>query len=521
MQRIDTDRVIIVGAGLGALYAALELAPLPVLILSPDPLGAGASSAMAQGGVSAAMDPKDSAEAHAHDTIKAGAGTVDAAVATGVTAEARRHILDLSELGAPFDRDASGAYVLSREAAHSYARVVRVRGDRAGAEIMQSLVARVRATASIQVLEGVVATGLQVSDGAITGVEVSRCAPDFSSLCRIVGPAILLAGGGSAGLFKLTTNPTRIRGEVIGMAARAGAVIADPEFVQFHPTAIDCGADPAPLITEALRGEGAILVNRLGARFMRDAHPDAELAPRDVVARAVYAQTQAGLRPALNLRGELAKRLSEDFPTVYAACHKLKLDPDRLPIPVAAAAHYHMGGIATDWRGRTSIGGLWACGEAASTGLHGANRLASNGLLEALVFARRSALDIARELDAKTDAAEVVLPDLPHAPPPRLDLIERLRSAMTDGVGVVRNAEGLARALDEISRIEAAQPDSAPIQNMTATATLIARGALAREESRGAHFRADFPEPSGAEAQRTFVTLAGEISPQTCRMETA
>jgi L-aspartate oxidase len=204
----------------------------------------------------------------------------------------------------------------------------------------------------------------------------------------------LLAGGGSGGLYAVTTNPPRIRGQVIGMAARAGAVIADAEFVQFHPTAIDCGEDPAPLATEALRGEGAHLVNRLGERFMPAIHPDAELAPRDIVARAVYAQTQAGLRPALDTRACLGDRILTEFPAVAGACARAGIDPTRAQIPVAAAAHYHMGGVAVDADGRASLPGLWVCGEASSTGLHGANRLASNGLLEALVYARRAALSI-------------------------------------------------------------------------------------------------------------------------------
>lgn len=454
MQRINTTRVVIVGAGLGALYAALKLAPHPVLVISPERLGAGASSAWAQGGVAAAMDPLDSAEAHARDTLRAGAGTVDPEVARRVTEEARAHILDLTDLGTPFDRSATGGYVLSREAAHSFARVVRIRGDQAGAGLMRAVVAQVRETPSIQVLEGVTATGLHLEAGQVSGVEVARCGGGLTAPCLLRAPAVLLAGGGSGELYALTTNPPRIRGEVIGMAARAGAIIADAEFVQFHPTAIACGRDPAPLATEALRGEGAILVNRHGERFMAALHPDAELAPRDIVARAIYAQSRAGNVPALDTRAALGTRLLTDFLAVVSACHAADLDPLREPIPVAAAAHYHMGGIATDAQGATSLPGLWACGEAALTGLHGANRLASNGLLKALVYARRCGIDIGAALGTPADAPQVTLPELPPAPLPCPARVARLRQAMTEGAGVIRDAFGLSRTLSEIAAIE-------------------------------------------------------------------
>ncbi|MDF1855746.1 L-aspartate oxidase [Pseudooceanicola sp.] len=513
MTPIETSRVIIVGAGLAAQYAALKLAPRPVLMLSPEALGEGASSSWAQGGVAAAMDPADSAEAHARDTVLAGAGTVDHRVAQSVTADARAHILDLTGLGAPFDRIASGAYVLSREAAHSFARVVRVRGDQAGAEIMSALTRQVQEAAHIQVLEGVMATRLEVSKGRITGVAVARCADDEQSESVILrSAAVLLAGGGSGGLFALTTNPPRIRGQVIGMAARAGAEIADAEFVQFHPTAMACGLDPAPLATEALRGEGATLINRNGERFMLAAHPDAELAPRDIVARAVYAQTKAGLAPALDTRTALGAKILTDFPAVADACRLAGLDPVTQPIPVAAAAHYHMGGVATDAAGQSSLPGLWACGEVASTGLHGANRLASNGLLEALVYGRRCALAIDAALPAPKDAPMVNLPDLPMAEAPNPTLVRQLRQSMTEGVGVIRDAQSLSGTLAQIARIETAQPDCETLCNMTATATLIAAAALMRRESRGAHFRSDYPDAAGDIGTRSRLTLADALT---------
>lgn len=507
---MQTDRIVILGAGLAALSLALRLAPRPVLVISPEPLGQGASSAWAQGGVAAAMDPDDSAAAHAADTLRAGAGLVDAGVADLVTQAARAQILDLTRIGTPFDRSPDGGYVLSREAAHGAARVVRVQGDQAGAEITRALVRAVRQVPSVQVLEGVLATGLEVSGDRVTGVRLMRAAGSAPVVLR--APAVVLAAGGSGGLYAVTTNPPRISGQAIGMAARAGAVIADAEFVQFHPTAMDVGLDPAPLATEALRGEGAYLVNARGERFMLAVHPDAELAPRDVVARAVYLQSQAGLRPALDTRHCLGARILTEFPAVAGACARAGIDPTRSQIPVSAAAHYHMGGVATDRDGRTSLPGLWACGEAASTGLHGANRLASNGLLEALVFAERCALSLAGDLGAGGDAAPVNLPDLAPAALPDPALVLRLRRAMTAGAGVVRDGPGLTTCLREIAAIEAAQPDSAVLSNMTATATLIAAAALMRRESRGAHCRSDHPQIDGDTGIRSRLTLADALA---------
>ncbi|MDZ4310240.1 MAG: L-aspartate oxidase [Cypionkella sp.] len=509
MHSVDTGRVIIVGAGLGALYAALNLAPHPVLIISPDPLGQGASSAWAQGGIAAAMAEADSPEAHAADTVRAGAGTVDAEVAAFVTAEAHTHILDLTAIGTPFDRDAQGGYVLSREAAHSLARVVRVRGDQAGREIMAALIAEVRRTASVQVIEGVMATDLSLPDGQVTGVVIE--ATEGSAPILLRGAAVLLAGGGSGGLYALTTNPPRIRGQVIGMAARAGAVISDAEFVQFHPTAIDMGEDPAPLATEALRGEGATLINRGGTRFMLAVHPDAELAPRDVVARAIFAETEAGRRPMLDTRAALGAEITDRFPAVAEACRRGGIDPVTQAIPVAAAAHYHMGGIAVSPQGRSSLAGLWACGEASATGLHGANRLASNGLLEALVYGRRAARNIAQGLSSDhTLPVALTLQAGGRALDP--GLVAALRAVMTDHVGVVRDGAGLRLALRRIADLENQASEHPNFLNMTATATLIAAAALLRQESRGAHCRRDFPDTNPALAHRSTLTLTEALA---------
>ncbi|MEP3676738.1 L-aspartate oxidase [Sulfitobacter sp.] len=517
MESIQTDRIVIVGAGLGALYAALKLAPRPVVMISPERLGEGASSAWAQGGVAAAMDASDSAQSHAADTVKAGDGTVDPNVADLVTQEARAHILDLTALGAPFDRDANGDYVMSREAAHSFARVVRVKGDQAGSEIMGALIEAVRKTPSIQVLEGTIALDLEVLDGQVTGIAIQSSDDERSAPILLRGSAVLLAGGGSGGLYAVTTNPPRIRGQVIGMAARAGAMLADPEFVQFHPTAMDVGDDPAPLATEALRGEGAILINNQGERFMETVHPDAELAPRDVVARAIYGQTQAGRRPMLDTRDALGEAIKTDYPAVADACARHGIDPSKEPIPVAAAAHYHMGGIATDTNGCASLGNLWVCGEASSTGLHGANRLASNGLLEALVYARICAEGIAAIVSEGT-APEIDITFETGGASPDQTAVAELRQTMTTLVGVVRDAKGLKAALRKIAELEAAFGSSVAFLNMTATATLIAAAALTREESRGAHERSDFPDTLSGDGKRSRLTLfdAMTIRSQIC-----
>lgn len=505
-DNIETGRIVIVGAGLGALYAALELAPRPVLIVSPETLGQGASSAWAQGGVAAAMARTDSAEAHAADTIGAGAGTVDAEVAAMVTAHAREHIIDLTDKGTPFDRTPDGGYVMSLEAAHTAARVVRVKGDQAGAKIMETLITAVHASPSVQVCERTMATGLEVVAGRVTGVHV-RAADRETETVLLRAPAVLLAGGGSGGLYAITTNPPRIRGQVIGLAARAGAVVADAEFVQFHPTAMDVGEDPAPLATEALRGEGAHLVNKDGTRFMLALDPRGELAPRDIVARGIFAETQAGRRPALDTREAIGAEILTRFPVVAEACKRNGIDPVTETIPIACAAHYHMGGIATDKAGRASLAGLWVCGEAASTGLHGANRLASNGLLEALVYARLASHDIATEV-ALTETPEVTLAFSEGGSDGFGEAsVTRLRQTMTENVGVLRDAAGLSVALAEIAALEAQESQSQTFANMTATATLIAAAALARTESRGGHFRTDFPESDPDQAHRSHMTL--------------
>lgn len=502
---IDSGGVLIVGAGLAGLFTALKIKG-PVTVLSAASLGSGASSTWAQGGIAAALGSDDSPELHARDTETAGAGIVDPKIARLIASEAPDRIDDLARLGVPFDRDAKGNFVLGREAAHGKNRIVRVTGDRAGAEIMASLIKQVKEEPRIRVLEGLVAFDLAMQSGRVVGVYAHPIA-DKSSPVLIRAEATIFALGGVGGLFEVTTNPPQARGQGLGMAARAGAIIADPEFVQFHPTAIAIGRDPAPLATEALRGEGAILLNDRGERFMLAAHKDAELAPRDVVARGIFREIKAGRRAFLDTRSAVGEAFPEKFPTVFATCMSAGIDPRREPIPVAPAAHYHMGGIAVDEHARTSLDGLWAIGECASTGAHGANRLASNSLLEAIVFGARAAADVQR-IPHDHDAE----PDRPMPPvtgtPANGPAVTKLRMTMTLNVGLERNATDLVAALAAIDQLEKANLADPDMRNMTATANLIAGAAFNRTESRGGHFRSDYPQADPGQAKRTFVTLA-------------
>jgi L-aspartate oxidase len=497
--------VVIVGGGLAGLFAALKLAPLPVTVVTPRPLGEGASSAWAQAGIAAAIGEGDSFEQHAADTISAGAGLCDEAVVHGIVQEAPGRIEDLLRYGVPFDRDLEGRLRQSREAAHSARRVVGVRGDQAGKAIMAALIAAARATPSISLMEETSAVDLALADGRVVGV---YCAPAKSGQRRsylLPARAVVLATGGIGQLYTLTTNPPEARGDGLAMAARAGAVIGDAEFVQFHPTALDVGKHPAPLATEALRGDGAKLINQAGERFMLAVHPSAELAPRDIVARAVQKEQAAGRGAFLDCRGALGAGMSEHFPTVYAACAAAGLDPATDPIPVAPAAHYFMGGVVTYENARATLPGLWAVGEVACTGLHGANRLASNSLLEAVVMPARAAEDI---VGLAASGAPGIMP--PEEGPLYDNAIDEaqlaaLQRAMSADVGVVRSAAGLVAALAFIEETAHAAPRFSPLANMAEAARLAAVCAFYRQESRGGHYREDFPD-TGTEARRSMIT---------------
>jgi L-aspartate oxidase len=467
------DDILIVGAGLAGLFLALKLAPRRVTVLSQAPLGLASASSWAQGGLAAALAPEDDPELHAQDTIAAGAGLVDPAVAQLIARDGSARVLDLVALGVPFDRTPDGKLAQSLEAAHSKPRVVRVSGDLAGKAIMDALIAAARAAPHITIIENARARVLlQDGNGRVAGVVCDDGA-------RFEASETVLATGGSGGLYAVTTNPPEAMGQGLAMAARAGALIADPEFVQFHPTAIDIGRDPAPLATEALRGEGAHLINGKGEAFIAD------LAPRDIVARAIHLERAAGRGAFLDARE-----------AVFAACMSAGLDPRITPIPVAPAAHYHMGGMVTDVWGRTTLEGLWAVGECASTGAHGANRLASNSLLEAVVFAQRIADRLRDTVAAPVAPGDntplpPVLPDAPRA---------QLRQLMQAHAGVVRDAAGLSLALDRVGALCEAHGETHPL----VAARLILTAALARKESRGAHFRSDFP--NAAEPHRSFLT---------------
>lgn len=487
------DAVLVVGAGLAGLFLALKLAPRPVVVLTPVPLGTGSASAWAQGGLAAALAPDDNPALHAADTIAVGAGLVDPAVAQLLAEAGPARVVDLLALGVPFDRSPDGHLRQSLEAAHSRPRVARVSGDLAGKAIMEALIAATRLASHIRVVEGLSARALlQDAGGRVRGLV---CRTTTGSLTALTAAEVVLATGGVGGLYAVTTNPASAQGHGLAMAARAGALLADLEFVQFHPTAIDVGRDPAPLATEALRGEGAVLRDRHGALLMTRYHPLADLAPRDIVARAVHSERMAGNGAFLDATSAVGAEFPTHFPTVFAACMAAGIDPRTDLIPVAPAAHYHMGGIVTDLWAKTTVAGLSAIGECASVGVHGANRLASNSLLEAIVFADRLAQRLADEPTPKTAPAR-------SGPLPR-DLtpadLAGLRALMAADVGVVRDAAGLSRAAAALAPLADTNPGLA--------AGLLVEAATRRRESRGAHFRADFPEP-GLTAERGFLAPA-------------
>jgi L-aspartate oxidase len=517
---------IIVGTGVAGLAAAAALAPRRVALLTKSRFATGGSSNWAQGGIAAAVGTDDAPALHAADTLAAGAGLNDPEVVALLTADGPRRIARLLELGAHFDLAPGGALSLGREAAHSRRRILHAGGDATGAELVRTLSEAVRREPAVAVFEETFALDLLVEDGAVAGLVA--VGPDGRRQL-FLAPAVVLATGGLGRLYLHTTNPPEATGDGLAMAARAGAEVVDVEFVQFHPTALAGGADPMPLLTEALRGEGAILVDGAGVRFMPAEHPDAELAPRDVVARAIWRRLAAGDRVFLDATRAVGERFPERFPTVFGLCRENGFDPRTEPIPVSPAAHYHMGGIGVDGNGRTSLPGLWACGEAAATGAHGANRLASNSLLEALVFGGRVAEDLAGTPPSRRRPARSPrLPEeatggaRPGARPisPAVDaptqaaLALAVRTLMWEKVGVVRDGQGLTAAVATLDRLAAEHPGLAgEARNLLWAGRLVATAALARRESRGGHYRADYPEADPA-WQRHLVLSAtpeGEI----------
>nr|WP_295825596.1 L-aspartate oxidase [uncultured Azospirillum sp.] len=526
--------VIVVGSGLAGMTAALQLAPRAVTLITKTTGLPGGSSLYAQGGIAAAVGPDDRPEDHAADTVAAGAGLVDVAMAALLTRDGAALVRRLLDDGLPFDRSPDGSPLLGREAAHGAARIVHAGGDATGRTLVTALGERLRATPSVRVETDAFAVDLVLRNGRVCGL--LACHPEGWVLHR--APRVILATGGIGATFARTTNPAEATGDGLAIAARAGARLADLEFVQFHPTALAVDADPVPLLTEALRGAGAILLDHAGHRFMPDEHPLAELAPRDVVARAIGRRVAAGEPVFLDLRPALAAK-PDGFPTVLALCAEHGLDPFAEPMPVAPAAHYHMGGVVTDADGRTSLEGLWACGEVACTGVHGANRLASNSLLEALVFGARVARDV-----AERPLAPLPPFALPRPPAVAADvsciLLDAIgaeaRSALYDGAGLVRDGLGLLAARRKLDRLAAAldmlrcEDDDAQAppdivrqwgetRNRLLVGRLVVHAALAREESRGAHCRSDHPLPNPAHGDGagtrtlTLSDLAGTAGP--------
>ena len=495
------NSIVIVGAGLAGLFTAIKLAPLNVVIVASKKLGSGTSSQWAQAGIAAAMGKSDSILSHLKDTIDVGGGIVDEKIAELVITNGPSRVNDLIALGVPFDKDTNNELILRKEAAHQHNRIVSVRGDMTGKKIMETLTRIVKKSDHIRVIEGYNATELHQIDGKIQGISIQK----ENKVELINSNCVVLATGGIGQLYKITTNSKEALGDGVGMAARAGAVLSDMEFVQFHPTAFDIGIDPAPLATEALRGEGALIVNTKDERFIYNSHKDGELAPRDIVARSIFQEQQKGQKVFLDCRGDLGNRMINDFPTVYQLCRNSGINPSEDKIPISPAAHYHMGGILTDENGKTNIEGLYACGENACSGVHGANRLASNSLLEAIVFGDIISKDIKENMNKSIPNKEVRI-DITKSKSLSILKLQELRSIMTEFVGVERDQEGLEKAYNMVKDIYTEYTKNGFLNNSLITSLLIIQSALARKEHRGSHYRKDFPKLNKKLNSRSFIT---------------
>lgn len=519
----DTD-VVIAGSGIAGLSTALQIArhsSLHVMLVTKDVIAAG-STRWAQGGIAAALGAGDSPDDHLADTLVAGAGLCDEDAVRVLVREGPAAVRDLVQLGTRFDRGRDGELALAREGGHLRNRVAHAGGDATGAEIERALVTRVLDASGVELLEhALVLDLLQDPSGSVAGVTLHVMGEgQRDGVGAVRARAVVIATGGIGQVYASTTNPAVSTGDGVAAALRAGAAVRDIEFIQFHPTVVYLGArshGQQPLVSEAVRGEGAFLVDDAGTRFMPGQHELADLAPRDVVAKAILRRMrETGAEHMwLDARHFGAEKWRVRFPTIYATLMSLGIDPVRELIPVLPACHYASGGIHTDLLGRSTVDGLYGCGEAACTGVHGANRLASNSLLEGLVFGRRIAATIVETVD----------PDAPRPEPAafRLEsgLVEntirsRLQHLMSADVGVLRDATGLAAAEAGLAELAAVRAPQGDIENWEATNLLTVAAALVaaarrREETRGSHWREDFPERDDVHWRGHLdVTVAGD-----------
>ena len=485
-----TTRILVVGSGVAGLFTAWRCAEQgPVLLMTKRTLR-DSNTMWAQGGIAAALGAGDSPELHRRDTLAAGAALCDADAVDVLVNEGPDRVRELVEAGARFDLNAAGNFKLGKEAAHSRRRIVHARGDQTGAEVSRTLIERVQASPNVQVLETARVLDLIMLNGRCIGVRAAIAGQPV----EVFAEAVVMATGGLGQVFKHTTNPTVATGDGFAIAHRAGARMQDMEFVQFHPTALATSENPLALVSEAVRGEGATLLDGTGKRFMTGKHKLAELAPRDIVAREIFrAQQRTGV---VHLDARAIIDFDTRFPGIFALCSARGVDPRTDLIPVTPAAHYMMGGIVTSLDGRTTIPGMYACGEVACTGVHGANRLASNSLLEGLVFAERVARDA---ITLQPHGIAAPAPE-PWEVPEHFDrgaaqyAADRIRQVMWQYAGIDRTARGLRIAVQEVDAIEARLPAGATEElNMVQTARLIVQAALMRKESRGGHYRSDFP----------------------------